>query len=129
MKRIIATFLLYSAFSHGADVCNDIKNSEQVNLCSESKKSDADTYLNKQYSGLLAKINTEYVNDDVLKKELLDNVKTSQRDWIKFRDSNCKLYSFQIESNSPAHQTAINECVARMSESRGKELAAFSNDI
>lgn len=129
MKRAIAAFLFYSAFSHGADVCTDVKNSDQVYLCSENKKSDADKYLNKQYSELLAKINSEYVNDDVLKKELVDNVKTSQRDWIKFRDSNCKLYSFQIESNSPAHQTAINECVARMSESRGKELAAFSNDI
>ncbi|PNS09930.1 hypothetical protein COO59_20150 [Mixta theicola] len=129
MKRAVAAFLFYSAFSHGADVCTDVKNSDQVYLCSENKKSDADSYLNKQYSELLAKINAEYVNDDVLKKELVDNVKKSQRDWIKFRDSNCKLYSFQIESNSPAHQTAINECVARMSESRGKELAAFSNDI
>lgn len=129
MKRIIVAFLFYSAFSHGADVCTDIKNSDQVYLCAENKKSDADRYLNKQYSELLAKINAEYVNDEVLKKELVSNVKTSQRDWIKFRDSNCKLYSFQIETNSPAYQTAINECVARMSESRGKELAAFSNDI
>jgi uncharacterized protein YecT (DUF1311 family) len=129
MKRVIAAFLFYSAFSHGADVCTDIKNSDQVYLCTENKKNDADNYLNKQYSELLAKINSEYVNDDVLKKELINNVKTSQRAWIKFRDSNCKLYSFQIESNSPAHQTAINECVARMSDSRGKELAAFSNDI
>ncbi|WP_312626945.1 lysozyme inhibitor LprI family protein [Scandinavium sp.] len=129
MKHVIAVFLFYSAFSHGADVCNDIKNSDQVYLCAESKKSDADKYLNKQYSELLAKINSDYMNDDALKKELVDNVKTSQRDWIKFRDSNCKLYSFPIDSNSPAHQAAINECVARMSESRGKELATFSNDI
>ena len=129
MKRIIAAFLFYSTLSHGADVCTDIKNSEQVYLCAENKKNDADKYLNKKYAELLAKINSEYVNDDVLKKELIDKVKTSQRDWIKLRDSNCKLYSFQIESNSPAHQTAINECIARMSESRGKELAAFSNDI
>lgn len=129
MKRILVAFLFYSACSHGADVCSDIKNSEQVYFCAESKKNDADKYLNKQYSDLLAKVNSEYVNDDVLKKELVVNIKTSQRDWIKFRDSNCKLYSFQIDSNSSAHQSAINECIARMSESRGKELAAFSNDI
>lgn len=129
MKRVIAAFLFYSAFSYGAGVCSDINNSDQVYLCAENKKSDADSYLNKQYSELLAKINAEYANDDVLKKELVNNVKISQRDWIKFRDSNCKLYSFQIESNSPAHQAIINECVARMSESRGKELAAYSNDI
>jgi len=129
MKHVIAAFLFYSAFSHGADGCNDIKNSDQVYLYAESKKSVADKYLNKQYSDLLAKINSDYMNDAALKKELADNVKTSQRDWIKFRDSNCKLYSFQIDSNSPAHQAAINECVARMSESRGKELATFSNDI
>lgn len=129
MKRVIAVFLFYSEFSHGADICTDIISSDQVYLCAENKKSAADKYLNKLYSEFLAKINAEYANDDVLKKELIDNIKTSQRDWIKFRDSNCMLYSFQIEINSPAHQTAINECVVRMSESRGKELAAFSNDI
>jgi len=129
MKRVAVTFLFYTAFSHGANVCSDIKNSDQVYLCSESKKSEADKYLNKQYSDLLTKINSEYVNDDALRNELVTNIRASQRDWVKFRDSNCQLYSFQIDSNSPAHQTTLNECIARMSESRGKELAAFSNDI
>ncbi|MCE9873118.1 lysozyme inhibitor LprI family protein [Hafnia alvei] len=129
MKRVLAIVLFYSAFSHGADVCSDIQNSGQVYLCSENKKNEADKYLNEKYSELLSKINSVYVNDDVLKRELIINVKTSQRDWIKFRDSNCKLYAFQIDSNSSAYQTTINNCVARMSESRGKELAEFSNDM
>lgn len=129
MKHVIGALLFYSAFSYGSDVCRDIKTSEQVYACSNIKKNEADEYLNKQYSGLLSKINSEYVNDDALRRELITNLKISQRDWIKFRDSNCKLYSFQIESDSPAHQTTINECVAKMSANRGKELAAFSNDL
>ena len=129
MRRAMAVVLFYSAFSHSADVCSNIQNSGQVYLCSENKKNEADKYLNKTYSELLSKINSEYVNDDVLKRELIINVKTSQRDWIKFQDSNCKLYAFQIDSNSSAYQTTINNCFTRMSESRGKELAEFSNDM
>ncbi|EBM3221512.1 DUF1311 domain-containing protein [Salmonella enterica] len=34
-------------------------------------------------------------------------MKSSQRDWIKFSDSNCKLYSFQIDHKSSAYQTII----------------------
>lgn len=129
MKRFIVVTMFFSTLSYGADVCSDISNSVQVGLCSESKKNEADKYLNEQYSSLMAKINAEYINDVGLRNELIANVKISQRNWIKFRDSNCKLYSFQIDSNSPAYQTTINECVARMSESRGKELAALSNDM
>lgn len=129
MRRAMAVVLFYSAFSHSVDVCSNIQNSGQVYLCYENKKNEADKYLNKTYSELLSKINSEYVNDDVLKRELITNVKISQRNWIKFRDSNCKLYAFQIDSNSSAYQTTIDNCVTRMSESRGKELAEFSNDM
>ncbi|HBY9716938.1 TPA: DUF1311 domain-containing protein [Klebsiella aerogenes] len=60
---------------------------------------------------------------------LVYNIKTSLRDWIKFRDSNCKLYSFQIDNKSSAYQTTLNKGVAIMSETRGKELAELSGNI
>jgi len=129
MKRALAIILLYSSFSHSADVCRNITTSDQVSLCSKSKKDSADKYLNEQYSMLLSKVNSAYVNDESLKQEFVNNIKTSQRDWIKFRDSNCKLYSFQIDNKSLAYQTTFNECVTKMSETRGKELAELSGNI
>ncbi|OAT76776.1 hypothetical protein A9B99_22720 [Mangrovibacter phragmitis] len=129
MKRIVVAVVFFSAFSYGADICDNVNNSIQVGLCAENKKNEADKYLNEQYSSLMGKISSEYINDVGLKNELIASVKTSQRNWIKFRDSNCKLYSFQIDSNSAAYQTTINECIARMSESRGKELASISNNM
>nr|WP_154324570.1 lysozyme inhibitor LprI family protein [Pantoea sp. 201603H] len=129
MKRALAIILLYSSFSHSADVCHNITTSDQVALCSESKKDLADKYLNEQYSMLLSKVNSAYMNDESLKQEFVNNIKISQRDWIKFRDSNCKLYSFQIDNKSSAYQTTVNECVAKMSETRGKELAELSDNI
>ncbi|EIV7688365.1 DUF1311 domain-containing protein [Salmonella enterica] len=129
MKRALAIVLLYSSFSHSADVCRNITTSDQVTLCSKSKKDSADKYLNEQYSMLLSKVNSAYMNDESLKQELVNNIKTSQRDWIKFRDSNCKLYSFQIDNKSSAYQTTVNDCVAKMSETRGKELAELSGNI
>lgn len=129
MKRALAIILLYSSFSHSADVCRNITTSDQVALCSESKKDSADKYQNEQYSMLLSKVNSAYMNDESLKQEFVSNIKTSQRDWIKFRDSNCKLYSFQIDNKSSAYQTTVNECVAKMSKTRGKELAELSGNI
>ncbi|HDC2662098.1 TPA: DUF1311 domain-containing protein [Salmonella enterica] len=129
MKRALAIVLLYSSFSHSADVCRNITTSDQVTLCSKSKKDSSDKYLNEQYSMLLSKVNSAYMNDESLKQELVNNIKTSQRDWIKFRDSNCKLYSFQIDNKSSAYQTTVNDCVAKMSETRGKELAELSGNI
>ncbi|RWR01705.1 hypothetical protein ED28_11815 [[Pantoea] beijingensis] len=129
MKRALAIILLYSSFSHSADVCHNITTSDQVALCSESKKDLADKFLNEQYSMLLSKVNSAYMNDESLKQEFVNNIKISQRDWIKFRDSNCKLYSFQIDNKSSAYQTTVNECVAKMSETRGKELAELSDNI
>lgn len=129
MKRVLAFILLYSSLSHSADICSKITTSDQVTLCAESKKKSADKYLNEQYSALLSKINSGYLNDDSLRKEFVNNIKVSQRNWIKFRDSNCKLYSFQIDNKSSAYQTTLNECVAKMSEARGKELVELSNSI
>ena len=129
MKRVMVFILLYSSFSHGADICSNITTSDQVVMCTESKKASADKYLNEQYSALIFKVNSKYVVDDSLRTELVNNIKVSQRNWIKFRDSNCKLYSFQIDSKSSAYQTIFNECVAKMSESRGKELAELSGGI
>ncbi len=129
MKRVIAFIVIYTMFLYSEGVCRDITNSDQIYLCSESKRNSADKYLNEQYLALLSKINAEYMNDNALKNEFTSNIKVSQRNWLKFRDSNCKLYSFQVDSKSPAYQTTFNECVARMSESRGKELAEFSNGM
>ena len=129
MKRIILFSLFFSALSYGADVCQDITASDQVFLCSKNKKDMADKYLNEQYSSLLSKVNSAYVNDDLLKRDFLNKIKKAQRNWLKFRDSNCELYSFQIDSKSQAYQTSLNECIAKMSESRGRELAEFSNGM
>lgn len=125
MKRILAVILLYSSFSHSADVCRNIKTDQQLFLCSQSKRDSADKYLNIQYRMLLDKINNVYRYQEILKQEHVKKIKVAQRDWIKFRDSNCKLYALQIDDRTQAYQTAFNECVAKMSETRTKELADF----
>ncbi|MDF7681436.1 DUF1311 domain-containing protein [Enterobacteriaceae bacterium ESL0689] len=129
MKYIFLFFYFPPFFLHGEDICHDVESSDQVFLCSEKKKAIADKYLNEQYLSLLSKVNAEYANDRVLKESFLNNIKVAQRDWIKFRDSNCKLYSFQIDSKSQAYQITFNECVVKMSVSRGKELEGISNDM
>lgn len=129
MKYIALFYLFFSVMSYGADSCQDITVSDQVFLCAKNKKDAVDEYLNEQYQSLLSKVNSEYANDDLLKREFLSKIKTAQRNWLKFRDTNCELYSFQIDTKSQAYQTSLNECIAKMSESRGRELAVFSNGM
>lgn len=129
MKRIIFIFCLYTSFSYSENLCGDISTSDQVYSCSVNKKEQADKYLNEQYSYLVSRIKVSYANDSVLKKQYLNIVKEAQRSWLVFRDSNCELYAFQIETNSPAHKAVINECVAKMSEQRGKDLKEIAGDI
>jgi uncharacterized protein YecT (DUF1311 family) len=129
MKYAFILPLIFPMFLYGADVCHNITTSEQVFLCSKNKREKADKYLNEQYLLLLSKINSVYVNDDLLKQEFLNKTKMAQRAWLKFRDANCEIYSFQIDSKTQAYQTSLNECITKMSESRGRELSEISNSI
>ena len=127
MKRILAIIFLYSSFSHGADVCRNIKTDAQTLLCMESKRDSADKYLNDQYSKLLDKIRnrTGTMWPESLKQENVKKLKIAQRNWIEFRDSNCKLYSLVVDDRTLAYQIAFSDCIITMSEARGKELNEF----
>ncbi|HCL5253931.1 TPA: DUF1311 domain-containing protein [Salmonella enterica] len=77
---------------------------------------------------LISKVNSAYVNDESLKQEFVNNIKNSQRDCIKFSDSDCKLYSFQIDNKTSAYLTIFNKCVVKLTETRGKKLAELSGN-
>jgi uncharacterized protein YecT (DUF1311 family) len=129
MKKYIIPLFLFSSFVLGATDCTVINDSNQIYLCSQEKKKENDMQLNLTYKQLISKIKQTYAGHDELKENYLDTIKKSQQTWLRFRDSNCEVYAFQIEQSSQAHETTTNECVADMSKKRIEELAKFIGDI
>ncbi|MBD2781052.1 lysozyme inhibitor LprI family protein [Xenorhabdus szentirmaii] len=109
-----------NGFSEG--MCSDIDNSDQVYLCSTKKLSESDMILNNEYKELISNINYEYKRDEKLRKEYIHKLKLAQRAWISFRDKNCDVKAFQIESQSQTYETLINDCKNKMTLARIEEI-------
>ncbi|MFC0225024.1 lysozyme inhibitor LprI family protein [Serratia aquatilis] len=129
MRKYILIFLFFSPFAFCESFCNDINNSNQVYLCSKEKRSSADSKLNAKYELLISEIKSAYSSHSDLRDAYLNKIKTSQRAWIKFRDSNCEVYAFQIDKVSQVYETTINQCVVEMSDKRTEELTIIINSI
>lgn len=122
--------LLSSAESAAIENCRDIKNSQQIFACSKIEREEADEKLNSTYKKLLSRVQVQYKASPELYNQLIQNIKESQRLWIKLRDSDCNLEAFQIERGSQAYETTINNCVARLSYARSEYLErSVSPDI
>jgi uncharacterized protein YecT (DUF1311 family) len=82
---------------------------EMINcILAETIRQDA--RLNENYKRLISKLTTERKN------ALIE----AQRNWIKFRDTNCGFYA-DLEGGSAA-RLAANECILNATAQRAKEL-------
>lgn len=114
--------LLGNAQEVNGDSCQHPTNSIQIFECSEKERSAADKKLNDTYNKLLARIENQYITSPKLKEQLIQEIRRSQRTWIKLRDIDCNLEAFQIEPESQAYETTVNKCLARLSEERSNHL-------
>ncbi|KWR90884.1 lysozyme inhibitor LprI family protein [Cupriavidus sp. IDO] len=78
--------------------------------CIDGEAQRQDARLNKAYKALMGGLQSER------KKQLQD----AQRNWIKFRDTNCSFY-YDPDGGTMARVSA-NDCVMTMTASRAKEL-------
>lgn len=114
--------LLGSAQEVSGDSCQHPTNSTKIFECSENERSSADKKLNETYKKLLARVEKQYTTSPKLKEQLTQEIRRSQRTWIKLRDIDCNLEAFQIEPESQAYETTVNKCIARLSEERSNYL-------
>ncbi|GGJ98743.1 lysozyme inhibitor LprI family protein [Pseudomonas matsuisoli] len=108
--------------------CKDIATSQQFLECSLERKEESDKKLNFAYRRLIKNIKTQYSNNSNSLAEYLSKIKNSQRAWITLRNENCALESFEIEEQSQAHVTTLNNCEARMSKERTEYLIKTLGD-
>jgi uncharacterized protein YecT (DUF1311 family) len=88
----------------------------EINKQAEKRYKKADAELNSVYKQLMA-------ISDKKDKSLL--IKT-QKDWIKFRDSNCEFVSSEVEGGT-IHTSVQIGCLEEMTKARVKDLKVILN--
>ncbi|WP_312517387.1 lysozyme inhibitor LprI family protein [Stutzerimonas nitrititolerans] len=135
MKKIILSVLAFFSLSllARADVivglCESVEDSRQIFLCSVHAKTRADQQLNLSYQNALRRIAKQYEQSAMLADEYISLLRGSQRAWIKLRDANCELESFEIERGTQAYEVTVNSCIARMSRHRAGYLDKVAPDL
>ncbi|WP_031520938.1 lysozyme inhibitor LprI family protein [Siccibacter colletis] len=122
MRKIILCFLLITFRVSASDSCENIQLSDQIFSCAKNKYAASDALLNKSYKELMAKIAKDYKSKPDLKADFIGKVKISQRAWIIFRDTNCLVYSYQIDPQSQAYETSLYLCKIDMTNQRVVEI-------
>lgn len=127
MKKILSSLFLFPFLSYANIECDHIKSSDQVYLCSKQSWETSNSNLNIKYRELLSTINSQYASHEVLKKEYINKIKSSQRAWVDFRDKNCEVFAYQINVGTQAYETTMNSCKDKMTQERIKDLISILN--
>lgn len=125
MKTTLPLLLLFPFSLQASEGCDNIKSSDQVYLCSKKSLEESDAKLNDIYKKILLNVDKKYVSHSELKKDYINKIKSSQRAWTDFRDKNCEVFSFQIDTRTQSYETSINSCKNDMTRKRVVELNAI----
>lgn len=131
MKKTIIPFLLLGSLCHppAKAECIESTVSQEVDTCAKSARDSADARLNSSYKELMARIKIQYEADPKIGGDFATKLKGSQRAWLKFRDSNCALETFEIEVGQPAYIATVNNCVTKTSLERSAYLDKILPEI
>lgn len=102
--------------------CTDINTSSQLDDCIHKEIMSSITLLSNEFVSFEKRSKHVYAADPKLGKELIEIVREAQDAWITFRDRNCKIEAFEVEKETLAYITTINNCVIRMNTGRIEKL-------
>lgn len=119
MKPISLFFLMFFAMSCSAQVPST---SAQVDDVAKGNRTSSDLVLVKELNNVEARISDLYTADKKLGQALITQVRSAQDAWTTWRDNQCALEAFQIEKESIAYTTTINNCVRQMNQKRLTDL-------
>ena len=120
MKRTILVavlpLLLGAAPAGAKGGCDDAQEQSTMNRCAADDYARADAELNRVYKQVIAGL-------DAQSQQLL---KAAQRDWISFRDDECKYENAQNEGGS-IYPLVYNGCLTTLTKARTKQLQQGQN--
>lgn len=105
-----------------ADVCANQPSDGALYQCTVQQKKLAEDDLNKEYGVAKQRITQMYGTQKKLAEEYVATVVDTQRNWLKYRDGQCKLESFAAEEGTNAHAVATNLCIIRIDKERTEIL-------
>lgn len=130
---LVVNFLVFSlpinAEQQENNFCEQVSSSQQIFECSIIEREKADQLLNRVYHELMKRIARQYKTDSELKDAYSQKIKESQRLWLRLRDADCTLETFEIEAGTQAYETTFNKCVTRSSIERATYLKEISPEI
>ncbi len=91
----------------------EIRDNQIENHCLKSKAIEADKLLNQSYAELHKNIAERLIDNPVLISVLQEQIKKSQRAWIKLRDENCAIETFIFLPGEQIFNAVKNACLTR----------------
>lgn len=102
--------------------CTEIRSSYQIDDCIHKEMMNSNVLLSNALISVEKRVEQAYAADLQLGQELIEIVREAQYAWLGFRDKDCKIQAFEIEKDTPAYVTTINNCVIQMNDNRIEEL-------
>lgn len=102
--------------------CTTISISPQLDECIHKQMLSSNARLLAEMRSFEKRAKHLYAPDPALGKELIDKVRNAQEAWLRFREKNCSVESFEIQVGTPAYITTVNNCIILMNAERIKVL-------
>lgn len=110
--------LCISTQAIAVDICATQSSDGAVYQCAVQQKKLAEDELNKAYQAVKKRIVQMYGSQKTLADEYTATLVNTQRNWLKYRDGQCKLEAFVAEEGSIANAVATNLCIKRIDKER-----------
>ncbi|WP_223813775.1 MULTISPECIES: lysozyme inhibitor LprI family protein [unclassified Pantoea] len=113
-----AASLFISASALADDICVKQPSDGALYQCTVQQKKLAEEELNREYQTAKKRIFQLYGAQKKVADEYVAVMVDTQRNWLKYRDGQCRLEAFAAEENSNANAVATNLCVIRIDKGR-----------
>jgi uncharacterized protein YecT (DUF1311 family) len=109
----IVSVFLFSSYAFETDICDDPRNTYEINRCLSLKIENAEKVLNKYF--------VESKNRYTGYPEVLAAISNSQKEWIQYRDAHCDSI-YEIYKEGTIRGIMGGSCMLEVTYTRTHEL-------
>lgn len=113
-----AVVLALCNIARAEENCSSKTISWEVDNCSVRNKDATEAVLNKEYSAAKKRIEEEYKSDSSIVKFQLKTLLETQRNWLKYREGQCKMEASLADEDSSAHLGMLSICINKLDKQR-----------
>ncbi|UVJ43707.1 DUF1311 domain-containing protein [Pseudomonas sp. LS1212] len=129
MRSMVVVVLAVLAFGAQAEEestpCDNVETTEQNYDCVVFNKKTAERELNAAYDELLDRAKSQYTGNSAQLTDFTARIKAAQQLWIKLRDADCAVETFQTTKGTQDFDMAQNTCLAQRSDERSEYLQSL----